>query len=361
MTVTAACAAALSALVAVPLLWSRPGRPRPFLDPQGNPLRGSLSEKIRVRVNDCEMGMILKARDVTRPVLLYLHGGMPDYFLTQRYPTGLDEEFVVCWWDQRGAGLSFDPRRPPRVLTLEQLVSDALAVTSYLRQRFGCARIYLMGHSGGTFVGMHAVARAPELFHAYIGVAQMANQARSEERAYEYMLGRFRELGNTRMVRRLEACPVTRHGAVPGAYLAVRDRAMHALGIGTMRQMESVVSGLLLESFRNRELTLAEKINLWRGKMATGVSSVWTEMLAMDLSTGVPEVRVPVYFFHGVHDYTCGYAEAASYFDALKAPLKGFYSFGHSAHSPMFEEPARMMQIIRDDVLAGTNGLADRR
>jgi pimeloyl-ACP methyl ester carboxylesterase len=75
---------------------------------------------------------------------------------------------------------------------------------------------------------------------------------------------------------------------------------------------------------------------------------------------GCPPSR-SLYFLHGPHDYTCGYAEAASYFDQLQAPLKGFYTFEHSAHSPMFEEPGRMMQILRDDVLGGTTRLADRR
>jgi pimeloyl-ACP methyl ester carboxylesterase len=341
--------------------WNRPGRPRPFLDSQGRPLPGSLSEKARVTVNGVETGMILKARDASTPVLLYLHGGMPDYFLTQRYPTGLDEAFVVCWWDQRGAGLSFNPRNPVKAASVEQLVSDVIEISNYLRQRFARPRIYLMGHSGGTFVGMHAVARAPGLFHAYIGVAQMANQARSERRAYDYMLQAFREQGNARMVRRLESCPIPADGELPVGYLRLRDPGMHALGIGTMRNMTSVITGLFLESFRNRELTLREKINLWRGKMATGVSSVWTDMLAMDLSARVPKVHVPVYFLHGLHDYTCSYAEAVSYFDALQAPLKGFYTFENSAHSPMFEEPSRMMRILRNDVIPGANDLADRR
>jgi hypothetical protein len=40
--------------------------------------------------------------------------------------------------------------------------------------------------------------------------------------------------------------------------------------------------------------------------------------------------------------------------------MKGFYTFEHSAHSPFFEEPERMRQILREDVLTGTNTLADR-
>ena len=77
--------------------------------------------------------------------------------------------------------------------------------------------------------------------------------------------------------------------------------------------------------------------------------------------THVPEVGVPVVFLHGVHDYTCTYAEASTYFDSLTAPLKGFYTFSQSAHSPMFEEPDKVMAILREDVLNGTNRLADRR
>ena len=74
----------------------------------------------------------------------------------------------------------------------------------YLRRRFGKEKIYLMGHSGGTFFGIMAAARMPELFHAYIGVAQMSYQLESEKLAYEYMVRRFREEGNADMVRKLE-------------------------------------------------------------------------------------------------------------------------------------------------------------
>jgi hypothetical protein len=44
----------------------------------------------------------------------------------------------------------------------------------------------------------------------------------------------------------------------------------------------------------------------------------------------------------------------------LDAPVKGFYTFEESAHSPMFEEPERTISILLDDVLNGTNDLADR-
>ena len=241
------------------------------------------------------------------------------------------------------------------------MISATLVVTNYLRQRFGKEKLYLMGHSGGSFIAIQAAARAPELYYAYIGVAQMSNQLQSEKLAYDYMLQKLKEDGNTGMLHRLEAAPVTMAGGTPDAYLAVRDQAMHSLGIGTLHEMHSVVTGLMLPSFAFREYTLTEKINLWRGKSQSGVSALWGTILATDLRKQVPELKLPVYFLEGIYDYTCSYTEAKSYFESLRAPIKGFYTFGQSAHCPMFEEPEKVQKIFQEDVLAGANNLADEK
>jgi pimeloyl-ACP methyl ester carboxylesterase len=338
--------------------WSYPGRPAPFLDQKGKHLPNSISEKVFVDINGVKQGMIIRGRDQNNPILLYVHGGMPDTFLNQRYPNDLEAIFTVVWWEQRGAGLSYSPDIPRATLTSKQMVSDTLAVTNYLRQRFNQEKVYLMGHSGGTFIGIQAAAQAPELYHAYIGMAQMSDQFESERLAYQYMLEEFKRSGNTRMVRRLEAAPVTA-GEIPSAYLAVRDVAMHSLGIGTMHNMRSVERDLFLESFRYRGYTLKEKVNFWRAKFSSGVSSLWKENINTDLSQAVPRLEIPVYFLEGIYDHTCSYAEAKAYFDQLDAPVKGFYTFGQSAHSPLFEEPGKTLQVLSEDVLNGTNSLAD--
>ena len=341
------------------LLAISPGKTQPFLDQSGKPLAGSLSEKVFVNINGVEQGMFIKSKDVTHPVLLYLHGGMPDYFLTQKYPTGLENYFTVVWWEQRGSGISFHAGAPPETMNLEQMIADTLEMTNYLRNRFGKEKIYLMGHSGGTFIGIQAAARAPELYYAYIGESQMTDQLKSEKLAYDYMLQRFKENGNTQMVRNLEAAPVSRSGGTPAAYLAIRDEAMHSLGIGTTHTMNSVITGIFLPSLESRDYTLTEKVNMWRGKAQSGVASLWSTMLATDMAKSVPELAIPVYFFEGIYDYTCSYTEAKSYFENLKAPVKGFYTFEQSAHSPMFEEPEKIQKILQADVLAGKNNLAD--
>jgi pimeloyl-ACP methyl ester carboxylesterase len=359
LTIPAVLLVCVFILVGVLLVCS-PGKPEPFLDENGKLLAGSISEKVFVNINGVEQGMFIMSKDATHPVLLYLHGGMPEYFLTQQYPTGLEDYFTVVWWEQRGSGLSYNTNIPPETMTLEQMISDTLELTNYLRHRFGQEKIYLMGHSGGTFIGIQAAARAPELYYAYIGVAQISNQLKSESLAYEYMLRQFQENGNLEMVQKLEAAPVSMTGGIPDAYLAVRDEAMHSLGIGTTHDMNSVLSGIFFPSLTFRGYTLLEKINMWRGKSQSGVSPFWDEMIATDLTINVPELEIPTYFFEGIYDYTCSYTLAKEYLEKLQAPMKGFYTFEHSAHSPLFEEPERFIEIMVNDVLNSNVNLADK-
>ncbi|OQA49321.1 MAG: putative aminoacrylate hydrolase RutD [Bacteroidetes bacterium ADurb.Bin302] len=341
------------------LLVYSPGRVNPYLDKSGKILEGSISQKIHVSINGIEQGMFIKGKDLNNPVLLYLHGGMPDYFLTRKYPTGLEDYFTVVWWEQRGSGLSFSAKIPPETMTLEQMISDTKEVTNYLRNLFGKDKIYLMGHSGGTFVGIQVASRAPELYHAYIGVSQISNQLQSERLAYEYMLKNFAEKGNKKMVRKLEAAPVTLSSGTPYAYRALRDQAMHSLGIGTTHDMNSVITGIFIPSFLCREYTLTEKFNLWRGKSHSGISVLWSNMITTDLAMQVTELKLPVYFVGGIYDYTVSCILAKDYFGKVKAPVKGFYTFEKSAHSPMFEEPEKMQQIVREDILPGLNSMSD--
>jgi pimeloyl-ACP methyl ester carboxylesterase len=85
------------------------------------------------------------------------------------------------------------------------------------------------------------------------------------------------------------------------------------------------------------------------------------QILSTDPSEQVPEVDVPVYFLHGVHDYTCCLSLAHEYFETVQAPVRGFYTLHQSAHSPTFEEPDKVRRILSDDVLSGSTKLADRK
>jgi pimeloyl-ACP methyl ester carboxylesterase len=162
------------------------------------------------------------------------------------------------------------------------------------------------------------------------------------------------------LLRKLEAAPPTMTVPLPAAYDALRDPYMHELGIGTTRDMKSVLTGVFLRSWQSREYTLREKISLWRGKFFS-MSMLRDKAFSTDLTRQVTELDIPVYFFSGLYDYTVNYALAKDYFEKLRAPIKGFYTFEQSAHSPMFEEPQKVQRILLEDVLVGANRLADKK
>jgi len=144
-----------------------------------------------------------------------------------------------------------------------------------------------MAHSGGSLIGIQAAARAPELYSAYIGVAQISYQLKSETLFYEYSLQAYREIGNKQMVRQLEAAPATMTIPLPASYMKVRDKAMHGLGVGTTHGMRSVITGVFLASWLCREYTLGEKLAIWRGKFSND-KLLWDKIIAVDLTREVP-------------------------------------------------------------------------
>ena len=324
----------------------------------------SISEKTHVDINGVEQGMFIKGTSVDNPLLLFLHGGpgMPEYWMTQFHPIDIYNDFTVVWWEQRGAGLSFDPDIPPKTMTAEQFIEDTLEVTRYLLDRFDQDKLYVMAHSWGSYIGIQAAAKAAKLYHAYIGVGQVTHQIESEMLAYEYAVAYFKDTGDRRMLRRLEAAPPSVSAPLPSSYMSLRDKYMHKAGIGTIRDMRSVITGLFLPSLRSSEYTFMDKVNLWRGKLFSSMDTfgLWDTMLMTDLRVQVPSVDLPVYLLHGRHDFTCAYPLARGYLNELIAPVKGFYTFDSSAHSPIFEEPERTIEVLVVDVLNGQTTLADR-
>ena len=220
-----------------------------------------------------------------------------------------------------------------------------------------------MAHSGGTPIAIQAVAKAPHLYSAYIGMAQITRQSESERIAYKYMIEQYTATGNSKALRELKKYPVLdTDSSFTNFYKSpIRDKAMHELGIGTMRNMKSVVTGVFIPVWTCKAYTLKEKINIWVSKFKYVKKALFNEELfAMDIPNMVPKLDIPIYFFSGKYDLTVNIDLSRAYFEKLQAPTKGFYTFENSAHSPLFEEPKRVEDIFVNDVLKGKIMLSDK-
>ncbi len=317
------------------------GRIPPVVQLDGEVAPNSIAEKVFVELNGHRHGMIIRGADCDAPVLLFLSGGpgIPEYLLEAQYPSGLEEQFTVVHWSYRGTGLSYDSSLAPASLTTATYLDDILAVTNYLRQRFGQDRIYLMAHSFGTSLGLQMAAEHPQFYRAYLAMSQIVDQPASERLAIQFMTDAYRAKGNERMARKLAAFGSLARDDELARWLSspLRDKAMHQLGVGTTRHMRSVITGIFWPSLRLAEFTAVERVNIWRGKALLTEAPVTRDSFAFDAAV-LPGLQIPVFFLTGSHDYTCNHELQRSYFEQIQAPIKRFYSFTDSAHSPVFEQ-----------------------
>lgn len=355
----------LTFLLFIFLLFISPGKPLPYKSPSGELSDKSISEKTFVTIGGIKQGMFIRSKNTDNPLLLYLHGGpaFPNFFLVDKFNPGLDEFFTVCYWEQRGGGLSYTPGVTLKSMNFDQLALDAVEVTNYLRNRFGKEKIYLLAHSGGTPIAMLAVTKAPRLYAAYIAVAQITRQMESEKIAYKFMLNKYRQTENRKRVKELEKFKVSESDSniVSFYQSGIRDQSMHEMGIGTMHNMKSVFSDIFIPVWTCKAYTIKEKFNIWKSKFTfLPKTNLVNELFAFDFAAQVPKIEVPVYFLSGKYDFTVNIDLSKQYFKTIEAPLKGFYTFENSAHSPMFEEPGRMAQIIEQDILKSSVSLSDK-
>lgn len=319
-----------------------------------------MEEKIFIEVNGINQGMFLQIENSENPVLLFLHGGpgSPEIAFNKKYPSGLEKIFTVCWWEQRGSGISYNRKIKSEEMTIDTMISDTIKVVQYLRKRFNKKKIYVMGHSWGSLLGVLTVKQAPHLFQAYIGIGQVVRQLESEVLAYKYMIDKFKKIGDKKMVQKLEKYEIDKGGNLSISYLGLRSNGMMKLGIGIMHNCTSMRE-MLMTILKFKGYTLKEKYNFAMGSKFS-LEHLWDFVINTDLMSKSLELDVPVYILHGKYDYQVSYDISKEFLQKIKAPIKGFYTFENSAHSPCFEEAEKMCDIIRTDILLEKVDLADK-
>ncbi len=313
----------------------------------------SLSERTSLEVDGARLGLILLSEDTDNPLLLVCGGGpgIPQYLLESFYPSALSKEFTVCYFDYRGTGTSFDKNTVAQDMTGERYVRDILAVTDYLCERFSQEKIFIMGHSFGTYVALNAAFQHPQKFKAYIAMSQITNQRESEYLAFDCMKSLYEKSGDKKMIKAFRKYNIRESGKDYNEYFfsGLRDKAMHELGLGTARNMHSVITQIFFPSLRCRAYTQKERINIWRGKIASQNFPVAQDAISrFNAFEQVKSLEIPVYFVAGKYDYTCCTELQKKYYDSLKAPEKAFYLFENSAHSPLYEEYERAEEVLRE-------------
>ena len=332
------------------VLWVlSPGKAQPILDGDGAEVPGSISTIERVTLGGLDQGLIIRGVDASAPVMLFLHGGpgSPEFPMLRQTNLGLEGDFVMVYWDQRGAGMSF-PGAAPEDMRLEKMVADTAELAAILAARFGQDKVFLMGHSWGTLLGMATIRAHPELFHAYFGLGNVGNQYEGERLGLDWARQRAREAADEARIAALAALEVPDATAGIeewGAYMRKQRPILDAMGGGMMHRpitMMTVLKWVLVTP----EYRMRDKLNYGRGLLFSQ-ENLWAEVVSTNLIETAGPVDVPVYFLQGTWDYQTPTPLARALFDAIEAPQKQYVAFENSAHSPIMEEPEKFNAYVR--------------
>src|SRR5260370_40029931 len=85
------------------------------------------------------------------------------------------------------------------------MIADTEEMAVWVRKEFGKDKIFVLGHSWGSFLGLQLAQRHPEWLYAYIGVRQLIDGPESERRGWPFAMDGARREGNAEAVRGLQA------------------------------------------------------------------------------------------------------------------------------------------------------------
>jgi len=311
----------------------------------------TLDNKEIVTLGGFDQHIRIRGTDPDNPVLLFLHGGpgICDRHWVLKYQSDLADVCTMVCWDQRGSAKSYSKARSNEELTIDIMVSDAAELIEYLCTKLNKEKIYIIGHSWGSVLGVLVSQRCPERIAAYVGMGQVVDLDENEQLSYKFVWDEAQRRGDKKAIRDL-----TQIGEpVEGSYgslknLITQRNYMTKYGGGAYNKKENIWTSLIIPVLASPEYTLFDLIKYANGAFYV-LEQLWNEMAAtVRFNETVKKLDVPVYITQGEHDENTPSSIAHKWFDTLEAPYKEWISFGKSGHSPIKEEPELWGKIIRE-------------
>lgn len=306
----------------------------------------AISELREITVNDSKQWLTLRGKNKDAPVILFLSGGPGGSQMGNARValSELEDNFVMVQWDQPGSGKS-RWAVPRQQITLDRYLQDGHAVTQYLKQKFGKKKIYVIGESWGSALGVLLMQRHPEDYAAFIGSGQMVDFAQTEVDDYKLALKIAKERGDTAKVKQLE-----RRGSPPYygdsvifdmlAYLQYLDNEMARRG--NINPSKSNIYASVLAP----EYGLIDKYN-WAAGLFRTLDQVFPQLYNINFRKSATKLEVPMYFLLGRHDLNAPTYLAEEYYQLLNAPKKELVWFEHSGHAPWNTEADRYVKEVK--------------
>lgn len=336
---------ALSALLLLILATQLLAHTPKIRDTDGKVISGSIAELKKVEVNGHKEWISIRGYDENAPVLLFLAGGPGGtQMAATRYELSeLEKHYVVVNWDQPGSGKSYSAMNR-EAITISTYVDDGTAITEYLLKRFEKDKIYLIGESWGSALGVFMIDKQPAYYESFIGTGQMVDFEETEILDYNMALSIAKSKNDIDTVKKLEdqGKPWYHQGNI-----SLLSASYLNLLSGEMASNPNITNGGF-HTFRDmfsEEYGILDSIHFMTGVLNT-FNVVYPQLYETDLREQYATLEVPVYFFLGKYDINAPLSLSQDYYQVLQAPLKELVWFEHSGHNPWMNESAKFAEEV---------------
>lgn len=295
-------------------------------------VKDSIAELRKLNVNGDKQYLLVRGADRSLPVLLFIHGGpgMPAMYLAHGFQRELEAHFVVVHWDQRGSGKSFKVGADPDQLSTGLLLKDMDVVVDYLRNKFGTDRLWFVGHSHGSYLGVLYARRYEEKVCAFVGIGQVTNDSPT---------GPTFSLQTAFLENQREEL-----GLDLGTVIDASNLEDLLFKSGSELFGETSFTPLLLSGLMAPEYSMSDILKVAKGSSFS--SRHMTYDMTRDLLMNEWQFEVPVALIMGRHDMVTPTRLAKEYFDRIEAPLKAWFEFEETSHFPHFEKPREFTKAL---------------
>ena len=299
----------------------------------------------------------IRGESTKNPVLLFIHGGPGSAFLpiAREFQRPWEKYFTVVQWDQRGAGKTYssndrDAVRP--TMNIAQMHADTLDLVNYIRKRLGQNKIFVLGHSWGSILGLRLAHDHPDLLYAYIGVGQAVDSRENEVVLYRDSLAEAERTHNQEALKELHSLAPYPSPNITFQQVRVMRQLSGAL-IGPPPSDESWMGPKAIAL--SPEYTLADDVGWFRGVFFS-VDTLLPDLTKVNFGDLGYDYKGQIFLMEGKHDPYTPSSVAKDFFDKINDPDKHFVWFENSGHFPFTEERQKFTDVLVQEVLPLAHG-----
>ena len=296
---------------------------------------GSINEKLYIDLGGTKQYVEITGKSANDPILLFIHGGpgWPQTPFLRYFNADLTKKVILVSWDQRGCGLSYMKDPNASNISLKQIVADAHQLTQYLKSRYHKNKIYLAGYSWGSIVGIKLAQQYPNDYSAYLSISQAIDLNKSIQVSRKWIKDQAisaHDSATLKAIHQLETYDTSFCKGRLDCFIKQHDLLGKYHGAIHTKKAEDEIdkATTIYEDYKKYD---------WMAGFVNTAYKVEADMFDNDIPQ-IKEIKIPVYFFVGRHDWTLPASITEEFCQKLKCPAKEMIWFENSGHELLEEE-----------------------